>query len=184
MVLLITTSRNPSHKLRRISKIINYSIPKSQRLTRGNLSLSDIFRYCWNHQISRLIILQKHSKNSLLVKAFSIEDKPRPIHATIRLSEIVTLQKHVKTQRILIEKVNIEFKSKLRKEIRKYILDFFSPITQNLEPNHSTKLLIISFEKTSSDSLIGHAVQQNSSMPLPLYTIHITLECNNDEPEI
>ncbi|MFW9905569.1 MAG: hypothetical protein ACFFFH_14600 [Candidatus Thorarchaeota archaeon] len=181
MVLLITTSRNPSHRLRRVSKIVTYSIPKSQRLTRGNLSLDDIFRYCWNHQIFRLLILQKYSKNSILIKAFSIEKKPRPIKATIKLSEIVTPQKHDKTQRIMIEKVKIEFKENLREELRKCLLDFFSPITQNLEHNHSTKLLTISFESNSTGTLLGHAVQQGSSMPLPLYTIHITLECNNNE---
>jgi rRNA maturation protein Rpf1 len=181
MVLLITTSRNPSHNLRRMSKIITYSMPKSLRLTRGNLNLNEIFRYCWNHQIFRLLILQKHSENSILVKAFSIEEKPRPIQATIKLSDIITLQKHVKPQRIMIERVKIEFKGKLGKKIKKNILDFFLPITQNAEPNHSTKLLTISFEKNSSDSLIGHAVLQNSSMSPPLYTIHINSVCNSYE---
>lgn len=181
MVLLITTCRNPSHNLRRISKILTYSLPKSQRLTRGNLSLNDIFRYCWNHRIFRLLVLQKHSENSILIKAFSIGEKPRPIQATIKLSEVVIPKKHVKTQRIMIEKVKIEFKGKMKEEIRKYLLDFFLPITQNSIHNHTTKLLTISFEMSSSDSLIGYAVQQNSSMPLPLYTIHITLESNSNE---
>ena len=182
MVVLITTSRNPSHNLRRCSKIITYSIPKSQKLTRGNLSLNDIFRYCWNHQIFRLLILQKHSEKAILVKAFSIEEKPRPLHATIKLSEILTPQKHVKTQRIVIERVKIEFKGQLNEKIRKSISDYFSRITQNLEYSHSAKLLTISFEMNSSDSLIGYAVQQYSSIRLPLYTIHITPECSSDEP--
>jgi hypothetical protein len=99
----------------------------------------------------------------------------------IKLSEIIAPQKHVKTKRIMIEKIKIEFKGKLRKEIKKCILDYFSPFTQNLEHIHSNRLLTISFVMNSSDSLIGHAVQQNSSLPLPLYTIHITSDCNSDE---
>lgn len=183
-LMLITTSRNPTHSLRRMSKIIAFSVPNSQRLTRGSLSLEKVFRYCWNHQISRLLILQKNSeKDSILVKTYLIGEKPQPINATIRLTDIISLQKHTKTQRIMIEKVKFNFTEKVNKEIKKQILEFFSQIIQNSEHSRSTKLLTISFRKNRSNSLIGHAVQQNSSKPLLLYTIHITSECFNDEKQ-
>ncbi|MFX1515827.1 MAG: hypothetical protein ACFFC6_05915 [Promethearchaeota archaeon] len=182
MVMLITTSRNPTHYLRRMSKIIALSIPSSQRLTRGNLNLSEIFRYCWNHQILRLLILQKYSdKNSIFVKAYSIEEKPRLINATIKITEIVTLQKHDKTQRIMIKKLKLAFTDQISKGIKQQITDFFSPTIQSLGNNDLSKLLTINFEKTSFHSVIGHAVQQNVSKSLPLFKIHIASECNNNE---
>jgi len=183
MVMLITTSRNPTHHLRRMCKIISFSIPNSQRLTRGNLNLNEIFRYCWNHQIFRLIILQKHSeKNSILVKAYSIREKPRLIKATIKITEMVTLQKHNKTQRIMIEKVKLDFAETVSKEIKEQIADFFSPIIQNQRNGYSSNLLSISFGKNSFNSLIGHIVQHNTSKShLPLFKIHITSECKNNE---
>lgn len=181
MAMLITTSRNPTHYLRRICKIISFSIPNSQRLTRGNLNLKEIFRYCWNNKIFRIIILQKHSeKNSILVKAYFIREKPQLINATIKITEMATLKKHNKTQRIMIEKVNLDFTEAVSKEIKKQITLFFSPIIQN-QRNCSSKILSISFGKNSLNSLIGHAVQHNSSESLPLFKIHITSECKNNE---
>ncbi|MFX0122880.1 MAG: hypothetical protein ACFFAE_04525 [Candidatus Hodarchaeota archaeon] len=180
--MLITTSRNPTHYLRRMSKIIALSIPNSQRLTRGSLNLDKIFRYCRNQQINRLLILQKDSvKGSILVKAYSIETKPQLIKAMIKLTEIISLQKHDKTRRIMIEKVHLNFTDNVNKEEKENIYEFFSPIIHNSGESRSTKLLTISFRKNRSNSLIGHAVQQNLSDSLHLYTIQITPECNNDE---
>lgn len=180
--MLITTSRNPTHYLRRISKIIAFSLPNSQRLTRGSLSLDKVFRYCWNQQISRLLILQKNSeKDSILVKAYLIEEKPKPIKTGIELTKIISLQKHDKTQRIMIENVELEFSDEVNREIKEKVNTFFAPTIQASESSRVPKLLTISFKKNTSNSLIGQAVQQNSSNSLPLYTIHISLECFNNE---
>ncbi|MHA2202248.1 MAG: hypothetical protein ACW991_01030 [Candidatus Hodarchaeales archaeon] len=180
--MLITTSRNPTHQLRRMSKIIALSFPNSQRLTRGSLSLDKVFRYCWNQQIFRLLILQKNSgKDSILVKAYSIGEKPQPIKATIKITEMISLQKHNKTQRILIEKVKLDFTDQVNEEIMEQIIDFLSPIIQKAGNKRTKKLLTMSFRKTKSTSLIGHVVQHNSSQSLPLYTIHISSECVNDD---
>ncbi len=180
--MLITTSRNPTHYLRRVSKIISLSFPNSQRLNRGSLNLSKIFAYCWNNQISRLLILQGTKKEDLIiVKAYVIGKKPQSIDATIKLTNIVSLRKHDKKRRIMVEKVHLEFSEEVNEVIQEKILDFFRCVIQDSKRFRTRKLLTISFSQKKPNFLIGIAVQQDSSVSLPLYNIHISTECGNNE---
>ncbi|MFX0014644.1 MAG: Brix domain-containing protein [Promethearchaeota archaeon] len=180
--MLITTSRNPNHRLRRVSRVISLSFPNSQRMNRGTLSLSRLFTYCWNKKIGNLLILQESDENNaILVKAYSIRNQPQLIDATIRLTNIVSLRKHSKKYRINIERICINFSEDINKLFKDQITDFFHQIIPDSNNVHSKKKLVISFGKDKFNSLIGHAVQQNSTKSLHLFTIHVSSECVNNE---
>lgn len=182
--MLITTSRDPTHHLRRVSKIISLSIPNSQRMNRGSLSLHKLFTYCWNKQISRLLILQETTKENekVLVKAYLIGKIPQLIDATVELTDIISLQRQRKKHRITIEKVYLDFSVEVNKIIKERITDFFQYVAQDSNHIISAKnYLTISFRKKNSTSVIGQAVQQNSSKLFPLFNIHISSECVNNE---
>ncbi|UCG89980.1 MAG: hypothetical protein JSU57_05830 [Candidatus Heimdallarchaeota archaeon] len=180
--MLITTSRDPNHYLRRVSKIIALSFPNSQRMNRGSLSLKKLFSYCWNKQISRLLILQGTAKEDLIiVKAYLIGKIPQLVEATIKLTNIITLQKNRKKHRITVEKVCLDFSEEVNKISKERITDFFQPLVQESEHASSKNFLTIRFRKETRKSLIGQVIQENSSLSLPLYNIHISSECVNNE---
>ena len=182
--MLITTSRDPTHNLRRVSKIISLAIPNSQRMNRGSLSLHKLFTYCWNKQIFRLLILQETTKEEeiVLVKAYLIGKIPQFINATVELTDIISLQRQRKKHRITVEKVYLDFSVEVNKIIKERITDFFQYVAQ--DSNHiigAKNYLTISFRKKTRTSVIGQAIQQNSSKFFPLFNIHISSECVNNE---
>ncbi|MFX1285163.1 MAG: hypothetical protein ACFFB5_16015 [Promethearchaeota archaeon] len=180
--MLITTSRDPTQYLRRVSKIITLSFPNSQRMNRGSLSLNKLFTYCWNKQISRLLILQGTTEEGLVsVKAYKIGKIPQLVEATVELSKIISLQKHRKKQRINIEKVCFDFSEEVDKMIKERITDFFQHVFKDSKHISTKNLLTISFRKETKNSLIGQAVLQNLLQSLLLYKIQITSECVNNE---
>ena len=90
--VFITTSRNPTHFLRRVSKILAFSIPRSERITRGSLNRTQLRNYCKNKNITRMIILHRTKKpNNVLAKAYSIENTAVLHKADIILSDIISI---------------------------------------------------------------------------------------------
>jgi hypothetical protein len=81
----------------------------------------------------------------------------------------------------MVEKVHLEFSEELNEGIQEKILDFFRYVIQDSRRFRTRKLLTISFSQEKPNILIGLAVQQGSSVSLPLYTIHISTECGNNE---
>jgi hypothetical protein len=151
-------------------------------MNRGSLSLRKIFTYCRNKQIYRLLILQGTKKEDLIiVKAYVIGKKPQSIGATIKLTNIISLRKHDIKHRIMVEKVHLEFSETVNEVIQEKILDFFRYVIQDSKDFRTRKLQTISFSQEKPNYLIGLAVQQGSSVSLPLYTIHISTECGNNE---
>ncbi|MFX0208767.1 MAG: hypothetical protein ACFFDT_22485 [Candidatus Hodarchaeota archaeon] len=180
--MLITTSRDPTHYLRRVSKIIALSFPTSQRMNRGSLSLKKLLNYCWNKQISRLLILQGTAEEGIIsVKAYLIRKIPQLVEVTVELTNIISLQKHRGKDRIKVEKICLDFSEEVSKIVKERITDFFQHIIQDTDQTNAKNLLKISFRKETKNSLIGKAVQHNQSQSLPLYNIQISSECVNNE---
>jgi rRNA maturation protein Rpf1 len=180
--MLITTSRNPTHFLRRVSNIISLSFPNSQKMNRGSLSLKNLFAYCKNKEFSRLLIFQRTSENDrVIAKAYSIEEKPQSIEATIELRDVISLSKHDKKNRVVIESVQLKFSREVNESKKGKITDFFQDIIKASQHSHDRKVLTIFFRQEKQNYLIGQAVRGISSISDPLYTIHILTECGNNE---
>lgn len=181
-MMLITTSRNPTHFLRRVSKIVSFSIPNSQKMNRGSLNLRELFAYCKNMHFSRLLIFQRTSeKDRIIAKAYSIQEKPQLVEATIEISDVIPLYKHGKKIRVAIEKVQLKFSQEVNESKKEKILEFFQDIIQNSNNSHEKKVLTILFRQENQNYYIGQAIQGISSISKPLYTIHILTECGKNE---
>lgn len=57
--MIITTSHDPSVKLKQFSKELNRLIPNSQRINRGNYNSRQIVEACRTNQVTDLILIQE-----------------------------------------------------------------------------------------------------------------------------
>ncbi|CAF0802502.1 unnamed protein product [Adineta ricciae] len=57
--VIITTSHDPSSKLKQFSKELNRLIPNSQRINRGNYNSRQIVEACRSNQVTDLILVQE-----------------------------------------------------------------------------------------------------------------------------
>ncbi|CAF2903499.1 unnamed protein product [Rotaria sp. Silwood2] len=57
--VIITTSHDPSSKLKQFSKELNRLIPNSQRINRGNYNTRQIVEACRSNQVTDLILIQE-----------------------------------------------------------------------------------------------------------------------------
>lgn len=57
--VIITTSHDPSAKLKQFSKELNRLIPNSQRINRGNYNSRQIVEACRSNQVTDLILVQE-----------------------------------------------------------------------------------------------------------------------------
>jgi len=57
--VIITTSHDPSSKLKQFSKELNRLIPNSQRINRGNYNTRQIIEACRSNQVTDLILVQE-----------------------------------------------------------------------------------------------------------------------------
>ncbi|MFX0049818.1 MAG: hypothetical protein ACFFAJ_07405 [Candidatus Hodarchaeota archaeon] len=173
--VLITTSRNPTHFLRRAAKILSYSIPNSQKLNRGTLNLKQLYNFCWNQKIPRLIILQRNRKDKIInFQIYSIEKEVKAINVDIQLFDLIELQKHDAKTRIMVDKAKLEFSNEIHPPIKTRLFKIFNPIFHSSRLNNARKWLIVNFKPETSEILIGTAIQKYSSISLHLYTLRIT----------
>ena len=173
--VMITTSRNPSHFLRRVCRILTFSIPRSERITRGSLNQSQLFNYCRNKNIKRILIVHgTNVGNSVHVKAYSIVDTILFHEVNILLSDFISLQKHNKSNRIIITAIQLDFSEEIDFSIKKGIINFFHPIVQNTRDFGKNKVLTFSFNQKTSRNVIGYAIQRNRNSSMLLYKITVT----------
>ncbi len=173
--VIITTSRNPSHFLRRVCRILTFSLPRSERITRGSLNQSQIFNYCRNKNITRILILHGTSVgNSVHVKAYSVLDTILFHEVNILLSDFISLQKHNKNNRIMITSIQLDFSDEINFSIKKGIINYFHPIVQNTRDFRKNKILKISFKQETTQNVVGYAFQQNRNSSILLYKINVT----------
>ena len=88
--LLITTSHNPSHFIRRVSKLLSFSLPFSKRMNRGSLSLKEIKNFCWNKGINKVIIVQSSRKiDSVSLSCFDFVKSPQQMDVKVNLTNFL-----------------------------------------------------------------------------------------------
>lgn len=173
---LITTSRNPSHFLRRTSNILAYSLPNSQRMNRGSLNLKQLFNYCWNRKIPRLFILQNSSKGRdvVTVKAYLIAEDIQVVGLIIELSEIIALKRHDKKTRIVVEQLKLNFSKSIEMKLKDNVIKIFNPFIHSSSTESPRYSLSIDFSQESPCEIIGNAIQHSFSSNLHIYTLHIS----------
>ncbi|KAL7713809.1 U3 small nucleolar ribonucleoprotein IMP4 [Entamoeba marina] len=59
-IVFITTSKDPSSKLKEFAKELKLIIPNSTRLNRGNIQIKELVNSCKSHNITDLIIVHEH----------------------------------------------------------------------------------------------------------------------------
>ncbi len=173
---LITTSRNPTHFLRRTSNILAYSIPNSQRMNRGSLNLKQLYNYCWNRKIPRLFILNKSSKGRhiVTVKVYLIVEDIQLVDSKIEISEIISLKRHNNRSRIMAEQIQLKFSKSIDAKLKENALVIFNPIISPYSTERPKYSLSIEFSQESHCKIIGKAIQQSTSSNLHIYTLHIS----------
>ena len=107
--ILITTSRNPSHFLRRTTRVLNYSLLGSFRKNRGSYNLNQLFSYCWNNAIPRLYIIEGEKKEKIVrIKVYKVKDKIELTSLRITMDNILNLERHKANTRININRIEIK----------------------------------------------------------------------------
>lgn len=172
--VLITTSRDPTHFLRRTSKVLNFSLPNSLRMNRGSLNLGELYRYCWNQQVPYALILQGTAEKGIAeIKAYKIGNEIQPIEATIELSDIIRLEKHNRGTRISVDCVQVQFTPSVQQPLRKRIIKVFTPILRSFKTERSKNVLTVRFQVIDSNKLSGEAIQSTTRGLLPLFNVSI-----------
>ncbi|MHA1972353.1 MAG: hypothetical protein ACTSW1_05135 [Candidatus Hodarchaeales archaeon] len=126
--LLITTSRNPSHALRRAANVLYYSIPGSIKINRGSMNFNSILSFCWRNSLERILVLNNSSEVGIFrVKAFQLEDKVISLSIRIELTEVINVKKHDPSTRIDIRGIKIVNEKETDSFLCKKVIDFFRP---------------------------------------------------------
>ena len=173
--VLITTSHNPSHFLRRVGKLLSYTIPFSEKLNRGSLNIQQIHNYCWNNDIKLLFILKdSETKNSAFLNFYDLSKSRTPMNATIRLTNFYFPRKGDSKTRIDSKGINLEFshlvnEKKLAK-IQENMRRFFHPHLP--QTKHSN--LNINFQKITGSQITGVVTRPLPEEILPVFAFEVT----------
>ncbi|WP_455140132.1 hypothetical protein [Candidatus Hodarchaeum mangrovi] len=150
--VLITTSRNPPHFLRRTAKVLNYSLPGSIRKNRGSNNLNQLFSYCWNNGIPRIYIIEGQKKeDTVRLTVYKLKDKIEPTALMITMDNIINLQRHKADTRINIQRIKIRMVAESN-EFVDYVLDelYFSYFYKTFNHNRQ-KTLYLDFKLLSEN---------------------------------
>ncbi|MFW9856872.1 MAG: hypothetical protein ACFFFG_17620 [Candidatus Thorarchaeota archaeon] len=172
--VFITTSRHPTHFLRRASKVLNFSIPNSIRLNRGSLNQREIYRYCWNLQIPYALILQNTGRKDIVdLKAYKIGKDVQAMSPSIKLFDMIQLKRHNREMRIDVDSIQLHFASTVQQSLKSEIIQVFTPLLRLTNTRASENLLSLTFRIEGSDILIGEAIQKTARGSLPLFNLLI-----------
>lgn len=58
--VVVTTSRDPSSRLKQFAKEIRLVFPGATRLNRGNLVIGDLLDVCRSNEVTDIIVLHEH----------------------------------------------------------------------------------------------------------------------------
>ena len=173
--VLITTSHNPSHFLRRAGKLLSYTIPFSEKLNRGSLNIQQIHNYCWNNNIKLLFILKdSKTKNSAFLSFYDLLKSRNPINVTIKLANFYFPRKGDSKTRIDSKGINLEFPHlvnekklvKIQENMRRFSL------THLPQAKHSN--LNINFQKITDSQISGVVTRSLPEEILPVFTFEVT----------
>ncbi|MFW9778958.1 MAG: hypothetical protein ACFFE8_08915 [Candidatus Heimdallarchaeota archaeon] len=179
--VFITTSRHPTHFLRRASKVLNFSIPNSLKLNRGSLNQREIYRYCWNRRIPFALILQNTGQKDIVeVKAYKIGMEVQAMTPSIKLLNMIQLKRHNRETRIDVDSIQLQFASTVQQSLKDRLIEAFNPLLRLTNVKTSENLLFLRFRIERSNILIGEAIQKTARGSLLLFNLLIQ-GCSKDE---
>ncbi|MHA2174526.1 MAG: hypothetical protein ACXACP_05630 [Candidatus Hodarchaeales archaeon] len=174
--LLITTSHNPSHFLRRVGKLLSFIIPNSEKLSRGSLNFHQISNYCWNKEIKLLFILDdSESKNSAFLKLYDFTNSRTPINAIIRLMNFSFPNKGNSRSRIEFKGTKLVFSDLKENRIYTKIQEVMKSLQMSCISRAKHPELIIDFQKISSSQVHGIVTREYNEEILPVLSFEVTL---------
>ena len=173
---LITTSHNPSHFLRKLSKLLTFCLPNTVRINRGSLNKKQLFNYCWNNQISRLMIVQGlEKKDSGIIEIYKLERSLKPINALIEVSDVTFPNKGVKDARIESSGISLHYSTDFPIKLRESIESLLKPFLISSTKKKSESVIEMNFTHYESHEIKGNFLRQGKGEKYQLLIFRITL---------
>ena len=172
---LVTTSHNPSHFLRQISKLLSFCLPGSIRMNRGSLNQKALLNYCWNKEIPRLIIIQgSEVKNKAKLVLFNLENSKNQIETTITILSTILSNNRKSKVRIDVKGIMISYTSEIPLNIRKEITTYLNPFLERSRLNSAISNLTIPFSVNLENQIKGKLLyhDRKESIELLSFTIN------------
>jgi hypothetical protein len=171
---LITTSHNPSHFLRQLSKLLTFCLPNSGRLNRGSLNKKQLFNYCWNNKVPRLIIVQGSEKtDSAFLELYNLEKSQKPVNSVIEVTKTFFPKKGVKKTRIDAKSITLNFSDDIPTGLRDCIDISMKPFLVRDTKFGSDSNLVFHFAKYESNQLLGYITRENKKETVEILTYSI-----------
>ena len=172
---LITTSHSPSHFLRKLSKLLTYCFPNSVRINRGSLNKKQLFNYCWNNQIFRLLIIHSlGEKNSAKIEIYNLEKSQEPIISTIEITAVSFPKKGIKEARIDANSISLHYSIEIPPRLREAIDLLMKPFLLSNTRNKSDSSLDMNIMRYTPHQILGNIVQTKKEESLEIFTFRVT----------
>ena len=172
---LITTSHNPSHFLRQLSKLLTFCLPDSVRINRGSLNKKQLFNYCWNNKIPRLFIVQGFKKiDTSIIEFYNLEKSSEPVNSVIELTNVHFPKKGIKETRIDAKSIRLNYSKDIPPMVSERINMFMKPFLNSNSNYISDSNLEINFLKYNPDQLLGNITRTNKKEAVEILAYRIT----------
>ena len=173
---IITTSHNPSHFLKQISKLLSFCFHNSTRINRGSLNRKELLNYCWNKSIPRLIIVQGSDKeHGARLELYNLELTKNPIEPKIEILNTYFSNNQNPKLRILVKGIGISYTSEIPLSIRKKITTFLTPFIEQKTTDNNLTNLKINFSVNSDNQIYGKVVYYNRKELIELLALIIKI---------
>lgn len=173
---LITTSHNPSHFLRKLSKLLTFCLPDSVRINRGSLNKKQLSNYCWNNKILRLIIVQGfEKKDSAIIEFHNLEKSQKPVKSVIQVTDVVFPKKGIKNTRIDASRIHLRYSSEIIPKLRESIDLHMKPFLISDTIKNSGSNIEIKFTTYDSHQLHGKISRFSKKENLEILAFRVTL---------
>lgn len=134
--ILITTSRNPTQRIRTFCNDLTHTLPNSIRITRGKSSLNTLAEKALEHEAERLIIADRWKGNLGKIQLFTLGDTGLvQFHPTIYVKNVKLRRDFGRTRRKTAKSLILQTTPEIPSEARKLadaLAHFFNT------PKHST----------------------------------------------
>jgi len=173
--VLITTSRNPPHFLRRTAKVLNYSLPGSFRKNRGSSNLNQLFSFCWNNEIPRLYIIEGENMEEIVrLTVYKIKEKIEPTVLKITMDNIINLQRHMADTRIHVQKIEIRMDDESNELIDYVLNELYLSEYSTTSEHYQHKTLYLDFKLLTENliSCVARLLRNEGDQILFQLTIH------------
>lgn len=173
--VLITTSHNPSHFLRRVGKLLSYTFPFTEKLARGSLNLRQIHNFCWNNNIEWLFILKdSETKSTAFINFYDFTKSRKLINATIKLTNFNFPSKGDSKSRIDVKRINLKFSSQENKSMNTKILENMKNLQMSHLPQTKHSDLTIEFQKITGSQINGIVLRDHYNEIIPVFSFEAT----------